>query len=70
MVERMLRNSGKLGTTMADNATRWEATFNTDGSGNWEMEVPPVATFEDMQALSPVIDEIRTFLRPTVDDAA
>ncbi len=48
----------------------WRASFDTDGSGNWEMELPPSATFEDVKALGDVIDSIKTFLHPTVDDHA
>lgn len=51
-------------------ADHWEASFDTDGSGNWELVIPPSASREDMLALSPVIDEIREFVKPTIDHAA
>ena len=54
---------------MAD-TDRWVARFDTDGSGDWEVELPTGASREDLLALAPVVDEIRTFLRPTIDDAA
>lgn len=49
---------------------QWRASCSTDGSGDWQVTLPADASFEDLEALAPVIDEIRAFLAPTVDNAA
>lgn len=50
-------------------AETWVAEFNTDGTGNWQVVLPAEATFEDLEALAPVIDSVKDFLLPTVDAA-
>lgn len=49
--------------------SRWSATMDTDGSGNWEIQLPADASREDLLALSPVIEAMRDFIQPTVDAA-
>ena len=48
---------------------RYEAHFDTDGSGSWRVNLPSDCTYEDLMALAPVIDEMRGFVEPTVDAA-
>jgi hypothetical protein len=50
--------------------TQWRASFDTDGSGNWQINLPADASFEDLMALAPVIDSVREFVNPTIDEAA
>jgi len=50
-------------------ANRYVATFDTDGSGHWRVDLPADCTFEDLEALAPVIDAGRVFIEPTVDAA-
>lgn len=49
---------------------RYTAEFDTDGSGHWKVKLPSDCTFEDLEALAPVIDAGIAFIQPTVDSAA
>jgi hypothetical protein len=55
---------------MTSNYAGWRAEFDTSGTGNWQVTLPAEATFEDLEALAPVIDEVREFLAPTIDRVA
>lgn len=57
---------------MRDNGARsgqYLASMDTTGSGEWQVDLPADCTFEDLEALAPVIDGMRGFLEPTVDAA-
>jgi hypothetical protein len=68
------RDAQRSGHLAADRSAtppgRYEATFDTDGSGHWKVKLPSDCTFEDLAALAPVIDAGRAFIDPTVHDAA
>lgn len=53
----------------ADTTGRYTIVMDTDGSGNWRVNLPADCTWEDMVALGPVIDEVRAFVEPTVHAA-
>lgn len=46
---------------------RYKIEAATDGSGEWLVTLPKDCTFEDLEALAPVIDEMRKFIAPTLD---
>lgn len=47
----------------------FNAKFQVDGSGNWEIGLPADADKHDVLALGPVISGMKQFLLPTVADA-
>lgn len=47
----------------------FKAQFEVDGTGNWSITLPADNDKYDVLALGPVIDGIKAFLLPTVQDA-
>ncbi len=48
---------------------RFQASFKTDGSGDFEIVLPQDCDANDLKALSPVVRGIREFLAPTLNVA-
>lgn len=46
---------------------RYKAQFEVDGTGNWSITLPADVDKHDVLALGPVIDGIKAFLLPTID---
>ena len=49
--------------------TNYQASFKTDGSGDWSITLPVDCSEHDLDALLPVVNEIKTFLTPTVAES-
>lgn len=49
--------------------SRYTATFQTNGTGHWRVDLPSDCTLADLEALAPVIDAGRAFIEPTTDAA-
>lgn len=47
--------------------SNYKATFDTSGSGNWEITLPADIDMHDFMALGPVVQGIKEFLAPTID---
>lgn len=45
----------------------FHASFDGDGSGNWSITLPADIDEHDFKALGPVIDGMKKFLKPTLD---
>jgi len=48
--------------------SKFKATFDTSGTGDWEIQLPPDLDEHDFEALRPVVQGIKAFLQPTVLD--
>ena len=46
--------------------SKFKATFDTSGTGDWEIQLPPDLDVHDFEALRPVVQGIKEFLRPTL----
>lgn len=46
--------------------SKYQATFNTDGSGEFTITLADDCSEHDFAALLPVADSIRAFLAPTI----
>lgn len=50
-------------------ASKFNAEFASDGSGDWRIYLPANADKHDVLALGPVIDGLKTWLEPTIAPA-
>jgi hypothetical protein len=47
--------------------TEYVARFATDGSGDWTIQLAANCDAWDLQALGPVVDAVKAFVAPTIE---